>query len=317
MKLFENTLWVARSLIVAFGCAYLASLLFCVLPTIVAEFTVGQLTGRAPVLAFYNLCPSFKGVGVSMILFTLVVLACMTKFVAWLFIYIYYLFWTVQASRPGLPWLHCKNFPEFLSFPCREAGSISNFSHESHTKLSAVQAESSLMQFMTSVERASESIDEYGELQIDVLIAQAAVWVIVFSAICLGVRFLGKFVAFTLVVSFVMLLGLLMAVAASGGFDKVFYVYWNATDWSRLYEIQVWKLACEQAILASGIGFGVFITLSSYNKRDRNVVCNAFLVILWHVFITLVQTLTVLGFVGVVSQQTGLQVGELIEKGDS
>ncbi|VDK42891.1 unnamed protein product [Gongylonema pulchrum] len=44
----------------AFVAAYGVSLLVCVLPIIVMEFAVGQLTGRAPVKALYNICPLFK-----------------------------------------------------------------------------------------------------------------------------------------------------------------------------------------------------------------------------------------------------------------
>ncbi|VDO78516.1 unnamed protein product, partial [Onchocerca flexuosa] len=44
----------------AFVAAYIASLLICVLPVIVMEFSVGQLVGRAPIKALYNICPLFK-----------------------------------------------------------------------------------------------------------------------------------------------------------------------------------------------------------------------------------------------------------------
>ncbi|VDO07708.1 unnamed protein product [Brugia timori] len=45
----------------AFIVAYGASLFVCVLPIIVMEFSVGQLTGRAPIEALHNICPLFKG----------------------------------------------------------------------------------------------------------------------------------------------------------------------------------------------------------------------------------------------------------------
>ena len=38
------------------------------------------------------------------------------------------------------------------------------------------------------------------------------------------------------------------------------------------FKIKVWKAAVEQAILATGIGFGAFITIGSYNKRSANLV---------------------------------------------
>lgn len=46
---------------VAFVAAYCVALLVCVLPIMVMEFAIGQLTGQAPVKALYNICPLFKG----------------------------------------------------------------------------------------------------------------------------------------------------------------------------------------------------------------------------------------------------------------
>uniref|UniRef100_A0A0M3HK09 Uncharacterized protein n=1 Tax=Ascaris lumbricoides TaxID=6252 RepID=A0A0M3HK09_ASCLU len=51
----------------------------------------------------------------------------------------------------GLPWLNCKNFPELQTIPCREAGSLANFTHDATTKLSTINSQSSLVQFMTLV----------------------------------------------------------------------------------------------------------------------------------------------------------------------
>lgn len=91
---------------------------------------------------------TFSGIGVSQILFTMVVLACMTKFLSTLCLFLYYYFWTFHAGRSGLPWLNCKAFPEFVSQPCREAGSITNIT-QINNRLNTIQAESSMMQFLT------------------------------------------------------------------------------------------------------------------------------------------------------------------------
>lgn len=45
----------------AFLAAYGVSILVIALPIIILELSVGQLTGRGPVQAFYNMCPVFKG----------------------------------------------------------------------------------------------------------------------------------------------------------------------------------------------------------------------------------------------------------------
>ncbi|VDL65606.1 unnamed protein product [Nippostrongylus brasiliensis] len=257
----------------AFVSAYGIVLVLLVLPTILLELAVGQLTGRAPVQAFYHLSPVFKGIGIAQVLFTLLVLATMTRLLGWLFLFVFHLFWTIQANRPGLPWLNCKYFPELLSQPCRDAGSMANFTLAAHTKLSAVREESSLMQFMSSLERPSSSIADFGEFQYYLLAAQGLVWLIVFCGICFGVRWLGKVIPFLFMAAFSMLLALLIRASTMDGLMHIFNVYIDATDWNKMadYNVSV-AIVCEQAILATGIGFGAFITMGSYNRRTNNLV---------------------------------------------
>lgn len=67
LTVFRLSIWAeiqqfkAAPILVAFVSAYGTALIACVFPLIVMELTVGQLTGRAPPLAIYNLCPLFKG----------------------------------------------------------------------------------------------------------------------------------------------------------------------------------------------------------------------------------------------------------------
>ncbi|ETN73662.1 hypothetical protein RB195_005962 [Necator americanus] len=301
----------------AFVAAYGSALLVLVLPTIILELAVGQLTGRAPVQAFYHLSPVFKGIGISQVLFTLLVLATMTRFVGWLILFLFHLFWTIQADRPGLPWLNCKYFPELLSAPCRDAGSMANFTLAAHTKLSTVQAESSLIQFMSSLERPSLSIADFGDFQYYLLAAQGLVWIIVFCGICFGVRWLGKVIPFSFMAAFSMLLALLIRACTMDGLMSIFKVYFNATDWNRLADYHVWKIACEQAILATGIGFGAFITMGSYNRRSNNLVGDSILIVLGHALLTLMQVVTVIGLVGFVVSKTGLTPSDVMDKGEA
>uniref|UniRef100_A0A0M3IW76 Aa_trans domain-containing protein n=1 Tax=Ascaris lumbricoides TaxID=6252 RepID=A0A0M3IW76_ASCLU len=85
-----------------FVAAYGISILICVLPIIIMELSVGQLTGRAPIQAFHNICPIFKGVGLAQIIFSLFVMAHMARYLGWLMLYLFHLFWAILAGRPGL-----------------------------------------------------------------------------------------------------------------------------------------------------------------------------------------------------------------------
>jgi len=79
--------------------------------------------------------------------------------------------------------------------------------------------------------------------------------------------------------------------------------------------VQVWKTAVEQAILASGIGFGAFITMGSYNRRANNLVRDSFFLLIGHVAITTLQLATIFSLVGYLSFKTGILPVDLVEKG--
>lgn len=211
--------------------------------------------------------------GVSQVFLSLVTLACMTRYLAWLFLYVFHLFWTVLDERPGLPWLNCQSFPELQTIPCRESGAVANTSElASSVRLSTFVPDSALSQFMRALEQPSTSIAEIGHFQIYMLIAQAIVWALVFAAICFGVRWLGKVIVFTFISPLCLLLILLSRVLFLNGALQMFERIYQITNWEKLADYMVWKLAIEQAILATGIGFGVLITIGSYNKRSNNLV---------------------------------------------
>uniref|UniRef100_A0A1I7W374 Transporter n=1 Tax=Loa loa TaxID=7209 RepID=A0A1I7W374_LOALO len=298
----------------AFVAAYGTSLLVCVLPIIVMEFSVGQLTGRAPVEALYNICPLFKGVGIAQVIFSLLIMAHMTRYMAWLMLYLFHLFWALLAGRPGLPWLHCRNFPELQTLPCEEAGSVANFTYASTTKLNTLNGHSSLVQFMTMLERPSNNIAETGHLQYYILASMGVVWLLVFLATCFGIRWLGKVIHFTFIMPVVLLCLLLVRALTLQGLPEILLKFYKITDWQRMTDYLMWKAAIEQAVFATGIGFGTFITIASYNKRTNNLVGDAWLILFGHVVLTLIQVLVILGFLGHLSVRLGLQPFELLDR---
>ncbi|GMT02566.1 hypothetical protein PENTCL1PPCAC_24740, partial [Pristionchus entomophagus] len=301
----------------AFVAAYGACLLVCCLPVIVLELSIGQLTGRAPVTAFYNLSPIFKGVGVSQLLFTFFFLVVNTRYLGWLLLYIYHIFWSLWLGRPDLPWLSCRSFPEMISAPCREAGSLSNFSDLSLTKLAVVQKESSLMQFMSALERPTSSIDALGNLEIFPLVAYAVIWAIVFCAICFGVRWMGKVLPLFLIVSVSCFVAVLARSLFMGGIVQALEYWYGLTDWNVLMDYMVWKRAAEQALLATGCGFGAYISIASYCKRSNNLVKDSIKVCLAHVIFSALQVGLVISLTGYVYKKSGLAPALIIDKGEA
>ncbi|VDN51754.1 unnamed protein product [Dracunculus medinensis] len=301
----------------AFIVAYCTSIFLCILPILILEFAVGQLTGKAPIQAIYNMCPIFRGVGISQIIFSLLMLSHMARYLGWLMLYLFHLFWTILVDRPGLPWLNCKGYPELHTVPCREAGTLSNFTHISTTKLNTISAQSSLIQFMTILERPSDNISEIGHFQLYILSSMAVVWIIVFISICFGIRWLGKIVHFTFIMPVVLLSLLMVRALTLRGLIEVLKKFYLATNWNRMADYMLWKTASEQAILASGVGFGVFITIASYNKRSNNLVGDCLLITFGHLILTFMQVMTIIGLVGHISARTGLHPIHLLDRGET
>ncbi|KAL3082698.1 hypothetical protein niasHS_010500 [Heterodera schachtii] len=305
----------------AFLVAYGAALVLVVFPIVALEICLGQLTGRGPVQAFYNICPVFKGVGISQILFSLFVLATMTHFLARLIIFIYALFWTLTDDRPGLPWLHCKNFPEIQFGPCRESMSVISQNGTSAIvgtvqRLATFHEESAMSKFQNLLDHKSDSVADVGNFNWHFLVAQCLIWILVFCAICFGVRWLGKVIVFSFIVPLALLLALCgRAMFASGAVEIFQEFFVDSLDWHKLKDYLVWKTAVEQAILASGVGFGALITVGSYNKRSNNLVKDSFVLVFTHALISVLQVATVVALVGHVSAKNGLSPDQLIDQG--
>jgi len=125
--------------------------------------------------------------------------------------------------------------------------------------LSTFHDESALNQFMRSLEQPSNSIAEIGDFQIYFISAQAAIWILVFFAICFGVRWcvefamhccghaiyctatfrLGKVVAFTFLLPLSLLLTLCGRCLFLAGAIEMFESVYNNTDWEKLGDYMV------------------------------------------------------------------------------
>ncbi|KAF7637354.1 hypothetical protein Mgra_00003097 [Meloidogyne graminicola] len=321
---FTNLLNIPRLILdnggIAFLIAYLISLLLIILPILLLEISIGQLTGRGPIQTFYNICPVFKGIGISQIIFSIILMAMMTRFLGSIFLYIFHLFWTITDDRSGLPWLNCKNFPEYQFGNCFESSTIlpSNISNFSQNRLATFNEDSAFEQFINIIDISSESISQIGKIQINWLIVQCIIWFLIFCSICFGVRWLGKIIMFSLSMSLILLFILFGKTFLLSGSFQLFYDLFNENEWfERLKEWQLWKKAIEQVIIATGLGFGAFCTLGSYNKKSNNLVKDIFFLLIGHIIFVSLQIFFVLSLVGHISNKNGLSPIEIVLQGEN
>lgn len=163
--------------------AYGASLLAVCLPLVMMELAVGQLTGRAPVQALFNICPLFKGVGVAQLAYCAALVSLMGIQLSYVLLHLFYLAWNLLGE---LPWLHCGDLRNAGFTDCIPANasrpylSSRNFTH------------SSAAYFIDALQEPSGNIEEPGMLVWQPIAALGVAWILVFFAIFAGVRWLGK-----------------------------------------------------------------------------------------------------------------------------
>ncbi|KAG8314854.1 hypothetical protein J6590_083094 [Homalodisca vitripennis] len=82
---------------------YFLVLILCGVPLLYMELAVGQFTRRGPIGALSQLCPIFKGAGLSSVMVSFFMATYYNVIIAY---FLYYLFTSFRASAP---WSDCSN----------------------------------------------------------------------------------------------------------------------------------------------------------------------------------------------------------------
>uniref|UniRef100_A0A5S6QFA1 Uncharacterized protein n=1 Tax=Trichuris muris TaxID=70415 RepID=A0A5S6QFA1_TRIMR len=269
----------------AFGVAYVISLIVCCIPLIMVELAVGQLCASSPPKSMFNMSPLFAGVGTSYTLFSLLTSSIHVAYASYVISLLVHLFMSIDNGTPS--WAPC---PEKLAM---------------HTLLDAdyinVSVSENLIDinkfFQNTVLNATSRVEETGKLQWMLISGSAVVWLVVFIALFLGVRWLGKVCYFTFVIPLLLVLTLLVKSLSSDGasfmVQKIF-----ETDWQVLYKMETWMCAFSQSLYGTGLCYGAYITLGSFNRRSNNLVGDTFLIVFIHAILSCLGLVTVAGLLG-------------------
>ncbi|KRX96687.1 Sodium- and chloride-dependent GABA transporter ine [Trichinella pseudospiralis] len=95
---------------------------------------------------------------------------------------------------------------------------------------------------------------------------------------------------FTFIIPLLLLLTLLVKSLSSNGANHLLQDVFE-TDWNVLLKVETWVQAFAQSLYGTGLCFGAYITLGSFNKRNNNVFGDGLLIIVIHT------ALSALGFV--------------------
>ncbi|XP_071091475.1 sodium- and chloride-dependent glycine transporter 1-like [Haliotis cracherodii] len=303
----------------AFLIPYFMGIITCSVPLFFLEITISQFSSRsaAPV---WVLCPLFKGIGISQVLTSSFGGVLYNVIISWSMYYIYTSFWSV------LPWTTCDNWwntPMCVS----KLGNVSSIS-ETHVHINAVEerlfysawrksnvtltASEEFWQYGTL--RVSSGIDNFGSVQVHLLLCNLASWVVAFLCLMKGVRSVGKVLYVTALLPYMLLTVLLIrSCMMPGAGDGIIYFF--RTDFSRLASVQVWLEALLQGFYSTGVTYGGLITMSSYNNFNNRPLKDLVLVTVIGEASSIFCGLVVFSTLGFMAHQAQVLISEVVSSG--
>ncbi|XP_055869854.1 sodium- and chloride-dependent glycine transporter 2-like isoform X2 [Biomphalaria glabrata] len=262
----------------AFLIPYTLSLIFLGIPLFALECAFGQYGGKGP-LSIWSINPTFKGLGVSMV-------------VASVFVFIYYdviiawgLRFLVASFTSDLPWIKChdcscllydaKNLTEEIVEGLKYNNSIGQ--NCTDLSLNSTADSPSELYYYKEILHDSGSIEESGDVLWPLLLCNLFAFLVIFLVLLKGIETLGKVVYFTATFPYVLLTILLIRCAMlDGAYDGV--LYYLTPKWDRLSDATAWSDAAVQIFFSLSCCMGGLVAMSSYNKFNNNIIRDAFVV---------------------------------------
>ncbi|XP_035826073.1 sodium- and chloride-dependent glycine transporter 1 [Aplysia californica] len=218
----------------AFLIPYVICLVLLGIPMFALECAFGQYGGKGP-LSIWSINPTFKGLGISMVVAAALIFIYYDVIIAW------GLRFLVASFTTDLPWVEChdcscllynqKNVTSELVETLRYNNSL-NIPCPNISINGSTSSPSELF-FSKEILNDSGSIEEAGEIQWQLLIANGVAYAIVFLVLLKGIQSLGKVVYFTATFPYVLLTILLVRSAMlDGAYEGV--IYYLTPRWERL-----------------------------------------------------------------------------------
>lgn len=330
----------------AFLIAYLTMLVSAGIPLFFMDLLLGQYASLGPAALFPELAPVFTGLGWSMFVAILLVTIYYNHVMAWS---CYYAF---SSFTSALPWSNCDNY--FNSEDCvtheelSDCTSKSLFYHnktcltiEEYCNIASAQSlnetyciggenGTDILLPEETVSRMSPAEDFYrnrllrvtgktwddmGAMNWEIVGCLALAWALVCISMVKGIKTTKKVVYFIAVVPYVCLLILLVrGLTLEGAYDGI-YSYTLNLNMTQLEDPLVWYDALTQLFFSLGIGFGVFITLSSYNNFKENCMRDAIAISIANSVTSFFWGLAVFSVLGFIAHEIGVPVVDVVHSG--
>lgn len=240
----------------------------------------------------WNICPFFRGIGLSTLLIVFFLNCYYNVILAWAFRYFF------ASFTSKLPWTNC-DYDDWATEHCTEfdknpdnncnmtstdnmttPGVLYNntcynltFAKDQFNATPYV-APAYLVEPVTEywenkVLAISDGIDDMGPVKWDLVLCLLFAWIVVYLCICKGIRSSGKVMYVTATSPYIFMLVLLIRNSLLEGAREgiKFYV---EPDFEKMKNTQVWVDAGTQIFFSYSISLGALTALGSYNKFHHN-----------------------------------------------
>ncbi|XP_010641860.1 sodium-dependent dopamine transporter [Fukomys damarensis] len=289
----------------AFLVPYLLFMVIAGMPLFYMELALGQFN-REGAAGVWKICPILKGVGFTVILISLYVGFFYNVIIAWA---LHYFFSSFAAE---LPWTHCNNTwnsPYCTDAPAGNASDGPGLNSTFGTTPAAEYFERGVLHL-----HLSRGIDDLGPPRWQLTACLVLVIVLLYFSLWKGVKTSGKVVWITATMPYVVLTALLLrGLTLPGAIDGIWA--YLSVDFYRLCEASVWIDAATQVCFSLGVGFGVLIAFSSYNKFTNNCYRDAILTTSINSLTSFSSGFVVFSFLGYMAQKHSVPIGDVAKDG--
>ncbi|XP_068932568.1 sodium-dependent dopamine transporter [Petaurus breviceps papuanus] len=289
----------------AFLVPYLFFMVIAGMPLFYMELALGQFN-REGAAGVWKICPILKGVGFTVILISLYVGFFYNVIIAWALHYFF------SSFTIDLPWIHCNNTWNSLNcsdtrFSNSSGGFDINDTYK--TTPAAEYFERGVLHL-----HQSKGIDDLGLPRWQLTCCLVIVIVLLYFSLWKGVKTSGKVVWITATMPYIVLTALLLrGVTLPGAIDGI--KAYLSVDFYRLCEASVWIDAATQICFSLGVGFGVLIAFSSYNKFTNNCYRDAIITTSVNSLTSFFSGFVIFSFLGYMSQKHNVPIGDVAKDG--
>uniref|UniRef100_A0A3Q3LBR8 Transporter n=1 Tax=Mastacembelus armatus TaxID=205130 RepID=A0A3Q3LBR8_9TELE len=301
----------------AFLIPYFVMLVVTGIPLFFMESAFGQFCSQGPI-NIWRAVPILQGVGVAMVMVTLIVSIYYNVIIAYS---LYYMFASFQSP---LPWSSCLSWADSncsITPIVNSSVLVANWTQENTTfsssNMTTVPGQSPSEQYWDCVAlQRSSGLGETGRVVWHLALCLLLSSTLVAAALIRGIKSSGKVVYFTATFPYVVIVILLVrGVTLEGARDGIEFYIGSQSNLTKLTDAQVWKDAATQTFYSLSIGWGGVMTLASYNNFHNNVFKDSFVVTLTNAGTSVLAGFAIFSILGHMAQIYKMPVEEVVKEG--